>query len=63
MPYMSEFFLMCPYSYVAKTVTTDKEKTETVINKATDNTGGTPRANECVGTFTFVNNKLVSIEH
>jgi hypothetical protein len=60
MPYMSDFFLLCPHSYVDRTTITEKGKTEIVVNKVDVATQYTA---ECTGTFTFVDNNLASIEH
>jgi hypothetical protein len=63
MPYMPEFFQMCPGSYNIQTTTTEKSETKVITNKADDYVGEKPRTIECTGTFTFVDNKLVSIVH
>lgn len=61
MPYLPDFFQLCPNSYVDKTVITENGKTETVVNEV--NAATPNRTPECTGTFTFVDNKLVSITH
>lgn len=61
--FVTDFQKLCGFSFDdIHTLTNEKGETLTVTYKSTDYKGDA-RPDGCVGIFTFVNNKLISIEY